>query len=238
MNFVPSARPSASAASASMTGRHVKRKYAQQARKAPKTRSLSAVADWRITTGKVANKSAPNIAWRADSPIRREIPATATIVASSAASWTKPANRSVLPRIILNDAAISAFGREAVQPRVVGARDVGDRVLLLPERRTGEVVPEGVVVVRRRADDQARPRSRTPPRTATARIATSGSRSASRQAASAGRNGGGEGLRSAIHTPAAASVTTASTASSHVWVRSCPGESSSSITTTSVNATR
>ena len=110
MNFVPSARPSASAASPSVTGRHVNRKYAQQARKAPKTRSLSAVADWRTTTGSVANSSAPNSAWRTVSPIRRAIPATATIVARSAASWTKPANRSVLPRIIVNDAAISALG--------------------------------------------------------------------------------------------------------------------------------
>jgi hypothetical protein len=40
----------------------VNRKYAQQARKDAKTRSLSAVADWRMTTGSVANRSAPNSA--------------------------------------------------------------------------------------------------------------------------------------------------------------------------------
>ena len=44
--------------------------------------------------------------------------------------------------------------REAVQPGIVRSGNVGDRVLLLPERGTREVVPEGVVVVRRRAHDQ------------------------------------------------------------------------------------
>ncbi len=71
---------------------------------------MSAVADCRITTGKVANSSAPNSACRTDSPIRRAIPAIAVMPASRDVSWTKPTKRSVLLRIIVNESAISAFG--------------------------------------------------------------------------------------------------------------------------------
>ena len=63
-----------------------------------------------MTTGSVAKSSAPNSACRTDRPMRRAIPPIAIVAATSAESWTKPTNRSVRPRIIVNESAISAFG--------------------------------------------------------------------------------------------------------------------------------
>ena len=54
----------------------------------------------------------------------------------------------------MNESAISAFGGKPFSRASFAPGNVRDRVLLLPERGAREVVPEGVVVVRRRPDDQ------------------------------------------------------------------------------------
>jgi hypothetical protein len=90
VSFVPSARASARAPSASSMRAAPIAKYAQAIRSDATTRSLSAVGVCSITTVKVENASAAKTAARRSKPRRRATPTIATQAKANATSWTRP----------------------------------------------------------------------------------------------------------------------------------------------------